>query len=441
MIQRVAAIIFIFLCTTVAWAILGATIFQRTYESGSASNSSVASTWGAAQKQSPPSASFEETVARKEVTTQNGAKVETVTQEKVATQLPLESSQLNVDLNLEHRQKGLLWYSTYRVGFDGAYAFRNPTDKDRDVTFTLSFPTSQAIYDDLVFSVDGVPVALKNEKNSASGIAKVAAGKTAYLKVGYKSQGVNDWRYSFGDGGTNQEASREFAAPGSNVAQVRDFSLKMTTNFSDIDFPDNTLSPTQKTLTANGWTLDWNYKNLVSGYQIAMTMPEKLQPGPLAGRISFFAPVSLFFFFFLMLIITTLRGIELHPMNYFFLAAAFFSFHLLLAYLVDHVSIHMAFAICSAVSIFLVISYLRLVVGTRFAMREAALAQFIYLVAFSYAFFLKGFTGLAVTIGSITTLFVVMQATGKIRWKEKFSPHPPPKEFAPPTPAPSATAI
>ena len=208
---------------------------------------------------------------------------------------------------------------------------------------------------------------------------------------------------------------------GSNVAQVRDFSLKMTTNFADIDFPENTLSPTLKTQTSNGWSLDWNYKNLVSGYQIAMVMPEKLQPGPLAGRISFFAPVSLFFFFFLMLIITTLRGIELHPMNYFFLAAAFFSFHLLLAYLVDHISIHAAFVICSAVSIFLVVSYLRLVVGTRFALREASMAQFIYLVAFSYAFFIKGFTGLAITIGSIMTLFIVMQATGKIRWKEKFS--------------------
>src|SRR5207302_2259086 len=137
-------------------------------------------------------------------------------------------------------------------------------------------------------------------------------------------------------------------------------------------------------------------KNLVSGYQIAMTMPEKLQPGPLAGRISFFAPVSLFFFFFLMLIITTMRGIELHPMNYFFLAAAFFAFHLLLAYLVDHISIHLAFLICSAVSIFLVVSYLRIVVGPRFALVEAGGAQFIYLVLFSYAFFLHGFTGLAV---------------------------------------------
>jgi len=419
MIKRIAAIIFTFLCTAIAWAILGATIFQRTYDSGSTSDSRVASTWGAPQNQLPPTASYEEIVPKTEVKTENGRKIETVTQETVIADLPLESSHLNVDLNLEHRQKGLLWYSTYKVAFGGLYAFRNPSDKDHNVTFTLDFPTAQAIYDDLVFTIDDVPVALKNEKNSATGTVKIAAGKVATLKVGYKSQGLNDWRYSFANSSaTGQRDGSEYST---NVAQVKDFSLKMTTNFKDIDFPDNTLSPTEKRQTASGWDLDWNYKNLVSGYQIAMAMPEKLQPGPLAGRISFFAPVSLFFFFFLMLIITTMRGIEMHPMNYFFLAAAFFSFHLLLAYLVDHISIHAAFAICSIVSIFLVISYLRLVVGLRFAMREAALAQFIYLVAFSYAFFLKGFTGLAVTTGSIITLFVVMQATGRIRWKDKFA--------------------
>ena len=206
--------------------------------------------------------------------------------------------------------------------------------------------------------------------------------------------------------------------------QVRDFSLRMKTNFKDIDFPDNTLSPSHKLETDKGWDLTWSFKNLLSGYQIAMVMPEKLQPGPLAGRISLFAPVSLFFFFFIMLIITTMRRIELHPMNYFFLAAAFFSFHLLLAYLVDHVSIHVAFAISAAVSVFLVVSYLRLVVGLHFASREAALAQFIYLVMFSYAFFLKGFTGLAITTGSIVTLFVVMQVTGRIRWADKFALKP-----------------
>jgi hypothetical protein len=93
----------------------------------------------------------------------------------------------------------------------------------------------------------------------------------------------------------------------------------------------------------------------------------------------------------------------------------------LLAYLVDHISIHLAFAISSVVSILLVVSYLRLVVNLRFAVVEAGLSQLIYLVLFSYAFFFEGFTGLAITIGAILTLFLVMQMTGRIRCAEKFA--------------------
>ena len=409
MTKRIIAIVFIFICTSFAWAILGGTIFSRTYDSGSLSAPRVASTWGTQQNQLPPFASFTTPVQSQEESFENGKKIVKTVTKDVVTDLPLESSKVNVDLDLQHRQKGLLWYSTYKVAFSGIYTFRNTSAKEETIDFRLIFPTAQAIYDNLTFTVDGNPLPLTNRENSALASVKIAAGKTMQLAVGYSSQGLNEWRYSFGS---------------AEVAQVRNFDLRMTTNFKDIDFPDNTLSPSSKAETSKGWDLNWTYSNLLSGYQIAMVMPEKLQPGPLAGKISFFAPVSLFFFFFLMLIITTMRGIDLHPMNYFFLAAAFFSFHLLLAYLVDHMSIHAAFAIASAVSVFLVVSYLRLVVGIRFASREAALAQFIYLVVFSYAFFLKGFTGLAITIGSVLTLFVVMQVTGRIRWADKFAAKP-----------------
>jgi len=74
-------------------------------------------------------------------------------------------------------------------------------------------------------------------------------------------------------------------------------------------------------------------------------------------------------------------------MNYFFLAAAFFAFHLLMAYLVDHISIHWAFMICSAVSVFLVVTYLRLVAGLRFCGIDRGGAQLVYLVLSPYAFF------------------------------------------------------
>jgi inner membrane protein involved in colicin E2 resistance len=409
MTKRIIAIVFIFVCASVAWAILGGTIFARTYDSAATSNDKVASTWGAPQNQAPPTATFTRIVPRTEEIFENGKKITRTVNDEVVVPLPLESSAVDVALDLEHRQKGLLWYSTYKVGFTGNYTFRNTSDKEETINFTLNFPASKAINYDMVFSDDVAPLPTTKNENAATSSIKTPAGQVSQLVVGYRSQGLNEWRYSFGS---------------NDIAQVRDFSLKMSTNFKDIDFPDNTLSPSQKYETSDGWDLRWSSKNLVSGYQIAMVMPEKLQPGPLAGRISFFAPVSLFFFFFIMLIITTMRGIELHPMNYFFLAAAFFSFHLLLAYLVDHVSIHLAFAISAAVSVFLVVSYLRLVVGLHFASREAALAQFVYLVMFSYAFFLKGFTGLAITIGSVVTLFVAMQVTGRIRWADRFSLKP-----------------
>jgi inner membrane protein involved in colicin E2 resistance len=406
--RQIAAIVVIFMCTAVAWSILGTTIFTRTYSFDEALKGRVASIWGAPHVQKPPTATTTKEVVRKVEASENGKTVIRTEKDYIVKPLTLEGSQLTVALDLEHRQKGLLWYSTYKVAFAGSYLLKNATEEETaEVVVTL--PTTQASYDEVVFTVDGDAVPFINEKSSLRGTVRIARGHTALLIVRYRSQGLDSWRYQFGD----------------DVAQVKNFQLKMTTNFKDIDFPDNTLSPAHKKETTSGWELTWESKNLLSGFQIGMVLPEKLQPGPLAGRISYFAPVSLLFFFFLMFIITTLRRIELHPMNYFFLACAFFSFHLLLAYLVDHISIHAAFVICSVVSLGLVISYLRLVVGLRFAAVEAGLAQLIYLVLFSYAFFFKGFSGLAVTIGSIITLFLVMQITGRIRWSEKFAARAP----------------
>lgn len=409
MIKRITAICFIFICTTIAWMILGGTIFSRTYSAGDHLADKVASSWGTKQTQCAPTAVGTSEVLASESYEKNGQSYERKVKKEIATALPLESSRVNVSLNLDHRQKGLLWYSTYTVDFAGGYKFLNNTAAEQNVDFQLKFPASQAVYDNLTVMVDDKPVPIRTDSSGVTATVPLEAGQAAAVTFAYRSQGMESWVYKFGD----------------DVSQVRDFMLTMKTNFKEVDFPPDTLSPTSKNEVANGWDLTWKYNNLLSGYQIGTTMPEKLQPGPLAGQISFFAPVSLFFFFFLMFIITTLRGIEMHPMNYFFLATAFFAFHLLMAYLVDHISIHLAFVICSLVSVFLVVSYLRLVVGIRFAAVEAGLAQLIYLVLFSYAFFFKGFTGLAITIGSIITLFVVMQMTGRIKWAEKFVPRPP----------------
>lgn len=406
MFKRIMAIAGIFVCSCVAWVILGTSIYLRTEGAGSALGGRVASTWGETQEQLPPTMSYSVQEPKTVEVQEDGKKVKKTELVSVSKSVALDASTITTDFHIDYRQKGLLWFSTYRVAFGGEYKFQNPTAQEENFTIRLPLPAKQAVYDGMQIAQDGKPLALDFGGGAASAHGVVGPGATGVVKVAYRSQGQDSWSYKF--------------TSGDEVARAKDFHFTATTDFGGFDFPDNSLSPTTKRDTAQGWELKWDYQNLVSGFNIALRMPQKLQPGPLAGRISYFAPVSLFFFFFLVFILSTLRGIDLHPMNYFFLACAFFAFHLLLAYLCDHISIHLAFAISSSVSTLLVATYMRLVVNWRFALMDAGLAQLIYLVLFSYAFFFEGFTGLAVTIGAVLTLFVVMQMTGRIQWSEKF---------------------
>lgn len=396
-------LIVIFLCTCAAWIFLSKTVQLRTHAQDKKLKSAVQELWGTSQKQGAPTA-YLTTYIRPESTENSSSADTSITRLVYNTEpLPISGSNIKVKLDLDHRKKGLLWYSTYRVDFNGGYTFTNPTDKQGEVVFNYVFPSRQGIYDNFKVLVNGDSLKeLQPQDGKLACNFELAPGESKIVNISYKSQGMDEWWYLFGSG----------------VTQLQNFKLTMLTNFKDINFPDISISPSFMNKTQDGWELIWDYESLISGIQIGMDLPQKLNPGPFVSRIIYFAPVSLFFFFFLIFIITILRKIDLHPINYFFLATAFFAFHLLLAYLVDHINIHAACLISSIVSILLSISYMRLVIGLKFALLETGLSQFVYLVLFSYAFFLEGYTGLAITALSIMTLFVVMQATGKIDWNK-----------------------
>ena len=406
MTKTIGAIAAVFFCAAIAWLILGGTIESRTNSQDRELRAKVGQLWGTPLSQAAPSASLD--IPRVVETQEQGPDGRTIVKHATVVDhfpVPVTRSDIRLDLHLDQRKKGLRWYATYRAEFTARYELQIPSEPTGDLAVSFAFPSPNGQYDDFRFELDGTSMSVTR---GGSGVSAMLSHPTPLsrhvLILHYVSQGLETFTYRFADG----------------IAEARDFQLVATTDFDDYDFPGNTMSPTQKTRTASGWELVWKYKSLVTGNGIGVAMPQKLDPGPMAARISFFAPVSLGFFFFLTFVIAILRGLRIHPMNYFFLAAAFFAFHLLLGYLVDHISIHQAFVVCSAVSIFLCVSYLRIVVGTRFAFLEFALAQLVYLVGFSYAFFFAGFTGLTVTIGAIVTLFLVMQFTAKIDWAEKF---------------------
>ena len=62
-----------------------------------------------------------------------------------------------------------------------------------------------------------------------------------------------------------------------------------------------------------------------------------------------------------------------------------------------------------------------MIAGARGALATVGAAQGVFLVLFSYAFFFEGFTGLAITIGAVITLFALMQITARVSWDDVFA--------------------
>jgi len=403
---RLFAVFVIFGFAAVAWVVLGTSNVMRTEDKSSTLVQQVGDLWGQAQVQPAPS-----------FTAHTGSGKQLVDKGT----LDIAGTDIETRFDLQPRRKGLLWYATYAVDFKAAYRVANPSAGHVDATMAFPFPTPDGVYDGFAVSVDGVDVPVTVTAGKAIAEFKMAPGATVTVRTGYATQGLDQWRYQPTTG---------------SVGVIRDLKVVMRTNFKQVDYPVGAVSPTKAEQVGRGMVLTWDYRSLVSGRPIALVMPVPTNPGPLASRISYFAPVSLLFFFAALILLTSTSTVKLHPVHYGFLAAAFFAFHLLFSYLVDRVDVNVSFAIAAVASVALVVGYLSIVVGRSRVLLEIALSQFVFLILFSYSFFFEGLTGLAIAIGSVLTLGYFMARTAHVDWDAVFRrpPKPAPVSYMPVAP-------
>ncbi len=393
-VPRMIAIALIFMVAAAAWMVLGGSVVYRTDSADSRLSGQVGGLWGERQVQSVP----------------------TFAGGKGGAVLQLVGSDVTARFKLDDRRKGLLWYATYVVDFAATYKVSNPGSSTVGAEMTFAFPSPNGVYNGYAVKVDGRDVPVTYDQGKAISQFTVPAGTTVSVATGYRTNGMDEWRYQPSPGG---------------AGVIRDFTLAMKTDFAGVDYPTDAVSPTSQKRDGSGWDLTWRYDSVVSGRPIALTMPKPTDAGPLVSRVSFFAPVSLLFFFAALVLLTATEGVKLHPMHYLFMALAFFAFHLLFAYLADRVDLLPSFLISSTVSLALVIGYLWLAIGRGRALVEIGISQFVFLVLFSYSFFFEGLTGLAVTIGSIVTLAYFMAKTAHMDWESVFERKPRPAPAAP----------
>ncbi len=445
---RFFAVVLIFICVTIAWAVLGTSMWARTEMLDDKLSGEMARLWGPTRLVQPAPYIVPKPV----------------TEDDPAGATDPAASTIDVEIRHQHRYKGLLWYSTFAAAFKGTYtvpAIPRPARKpykgglfappppppppERIDRLMFHLPLQITSHDGLTVLVDGEDCPVLHSQKTSGVIAVELNRATEHeVTISYTTYGQDFWEYLPGRAaGHDYRLDGEELLGGGAMGELTDFTLTIDTDFKEIDYPKDTRSPTRRaTPTGAGMQAQWRHESLVTNQAMGIAMPKRPNAGAIARRMSLFAPVSLFFFFTVLFTVVVLRKIPLHPMHYLFISAGFFAFHLLLAYLVDKIdSVHWVFWICAIVSVFLVVSYMRLVAGMRFAATYVAGAQLVYLIGFSYAFFFPGNTGLTVAIGAILTLYVLMQATGRVKWSEvfgkKFTPKAPP---APPLSVPPAPA-
>ncbi|MBI2422648.1 MAG: inner membrane CreD family protein [Candidatus Hydrogenedentes bacterium] len=386
--SKIAAILLILAAASAAWWVLGSSMHQRTQQSASDMGASVASSWGAPLTQNAPTFS-----------------VAVPGSDQVRWILPVENT-VTVSLDADYRRKGLLWFPTYVCAFSGRYTVSNDEAVAQKLRFHFAFPTPDGTYDAFQMAINGTPYT--QPLKIAEGVdefVELQPGESAEVSVAYTTRGLGTWWYR----------------PAPQTGRVQQLALTVNTNFRDVDYPESSLSPARAEDSAEGKTLTWQATDLITSASIGVVVPELLNPGPLTARIIFFAPFCLVFFFVLVAAINIVYRVNIHPMHYLFVAAGFFAFHLLLAYLADLVPIHGAFMISAAVSVFLVTTYLSAALKGAFPWKIAAAGQLLYLVLFSYSFFLEGLSGLTIAVGSVITLAILMRVTAHLNWEEVFA--------------------
>jgi hypothetical protein len=395
--RKIFAISAIYIVACIGWAILGTTTDWRSETYFRSLSTQVGDLWGRPLTQKAPSLA-----------------VQIPGSDKVRWVMPVRND-LQIALTPDYRKKGLIWYPTFVCRFNSRYTLINEEEVIQKLRLHMDFPDPQATYDDFSATVDTQPLPIAiDPKEGIDYLLELAPGESKTFALQYQTRGMGSWRYQ----------------PDKHTGRVKDLNLEVKTVFKGVDYTDGSLSPTSMEPTPQGMRLVWQASDLITRADIGVVVPERLNPGPLTSRITFFAPVCLIFFFVLISTIAILCKISIHPMHYLFVAAGFFAFHLLLSYMVGLINIHLAFVLAAAISVALVTAYLTAAVKPRFPWKVAAVGQLFYLVLFSYSFFLQGITGLTVAVGSVVTLAVLMKVTANLDWDIIFKKPPAPSGAA-----------
>ena len=273
--MRFMSIIVVFAAASFAWVLLGGTLEYRTATLEKTLSEEVSSLWG-------PSGLTQWSPYVEPADHGSGSHLESA---------PLKSD-IKVHFDHHSRHKGLLWFSTYTAHFSGSFDVQSPPRPEdpaglQEGSFVFGLPREANVFENLTVKLDGWPLPKPPapDRSNTVRIPLPADGRVHTVSLSYATRGQDRWLY-------RPRPNEDGHSP------LKDFTLTATMNFREIDYPPGSVSPvTPAERSGKVTSAAWHYDNIRMNQPMGIEMPKRPNAGPIAARMSFWAPVSLLFFF------------------------------------------------------------------------------------------------------------------------------------------------
>src|SRR5258706_7648794 len=135
---RLVGIISVFMLSAIGWLVLGGVTSSRTSDQRSSLDGRVADLWGSPQTQAAPVFELHWTEVETKTEQIIDSSGQTTTKKTAETVQRVEAvdpakSRITVDLHLDQRRKGLLWFPLYDVAFRGSWEYHHTKADPREL--------------------------------------------------------------------------------------------------------------------------------------------------------------------------------------------------------------------------------------------------------------------------------------------------------------------
>lgn len=404
----------LFLPLSIGWGLLVLRVETRTNFAQYTQMESVKRIWGGNLEQPMPSIRYKGF----------GSDVSTLNRGELA------ASAVTVDIAMDYRKKGMVYYTGYNADFTGTYHVTNPQDTTIYLSFIFPYPVQagQGMLQDVVLHVNGEEDVENTEyqQNLALWTGLLQANETLKFTVRYAGRGLTHFIYGFEPG-----------------TQINNFQMAAHVRGArNVDYPASTMTPTSVEASPDGVTLTWQLDRSLTELNVGVLLPDKLNIARQIGVMAQRAPV---FYALFLISVAALLALTRHPikfLNIAILSVTYFFFYPLFAYLSVYLTAIPAFALSFGILGLLLWNYARILYGLRLSLAILA-AYALYLGVTSVAALVPTHTGLILVIEGVVLLAVAMQVLSHfpdVKWMAAFGLSAPPKSTrkraAQPAPAP-----